>query len=487
MDVRITSTVTMFFGCCLIGACANQNSIFRVADTDKDKTETILIDAKQRPITVNTVTDNKKPMTCLARSADALSQAAASGNLKITQASGGSGELGFGDTEQVTSIAFRTQVTEAQQEFLYYLCQLRSNSVLTNAEVSSNLTHFQNTMLAMVAIDDLASSVRAKSPAADTQKTPPATDPKADAVKKAQSDADAAKKAVTTAATKVDADAKAVKAVTAVAGLKAPTDALTASLKTYDTKQKSYSTALGKVSAAIKAAKGDDSAIPDDVTAGTSDAADASKAVKSAYTKTTTAVAALAKVTDASKLDSAQSDVTKTITDYQASVKKSQAAEGTLQTALTAWNKASTDDTGKDAKSAKTAPSADGAAEPNASVAVANDVAIIVQTIVWQSFITEQCQKAMFENFKTTEDPVKQFCLWHLVKADEIREKQLLGSMVAGPGPRPPPPQYVAAPAIPAAPPGLFSTLNEQALEQALENAMKKNEEKKAAPDVPPK
>jgi len=44
------------------------------------------------------------------------------------------------------------------------------------------------------------------------------------------------------------------------------------------------------VSAAIKAAKGDDSAIPDDVTAGTSDAADASKAVKSAYTKTTTAV-----------------------------------------------------------------------------------------------------------------------------------------------------------------------------------------------------
>ena len=246
MDVRRLVQALAFFLCSLMGACANQNSIFRVNDTEASKTETILIDAKQRPITVNTVTDPKKPMTCLARSADALSQAAASGNLKITQAAGGSGELGFGDTEQATSIAFRTQVTEAQQEFLYYLCQLRANSVLTDSDVSSNLRHFQNTMLAMVAIDDLAASAKGKVPA-DSQKTPPTADPKlADAVKKAQSSADTAKKAVTTAGTKVDADAKAVKAVTAVAELKTPTDTLTSSLKTYDAKQKSYSTALGK-------------------------------------------------------------------------------------------------------------------------------------------------------------------------------------------------------------------------------------------------
>ena len=95
--------------------CANQNAIFRVNDTENNKTETILIDAKQRPITVNTNKDKQK--LCLARSADALSQAAASGNLKITQSAGGSGELGVADTEQVTSIAFRTQVTEAQQNF----------------------------------------------------------------------------------------------------------------------------------------------------------------------------------------------------------------------------------------------------------------------------------------------------------------------------------------------------------------------------------
>jgi hypothetical protein len=203
-----------------IGGCANLNSIFRKTDTKDGQAETILIDAKQRPITVNRVTDKNQPITCLARSADALSQAAASGNLKITQPSGGGGEAGFATAEQVQSIAFRTQVTEAQQEFLYTLCQLHANGVLTPDDVSDNLRHFQNTMLAMVAIDDLASASRAKAPAApapggDTAKpdTPDASDPKVQAVKSAQSDVDNGPNGVKTAGTTVDSKAKAVAAV----------------------------------------------------------------------------------------------------------------------------------------------------------------------------------------------------------------------------------------------------------------------------------
>jgi hypothetical protein len=415
MDAQILARTVVFFGCLLIGACANQNSIFRVTDTEAGKTETILIDAKQRPITVNTNKDKQK--TCLARSADALSQAAASGNLKITEGSA-SGEAGFADNETVTSIAFRTQVTEAQQEFLYYLCQLNSNGVLPDGDVADNLKHFQNTMLAMVAIDDLASSAKAKAGAADPQKTPPAADPKADAVKKAQTDADAAKKAVATAATKVDTEAKAVKAVKTVSGLKTPTDNLTAALKAYDTKQKTYSTLLGKLSAAIKADAGDEAKEPDDVTSGTSDATDAAKDVKAEYQKATSAVTAVAKVTDTSKLDTAQTDLTKALSDYTASVKQYEDAEAGLQKSLTAWNSATADEKKKSTKSAQTGQ---GTTDSSASVAVAQAVTTIVQTIVWQSFIGEKCQAAIFTNFGTTDSSVRDFCLKHLQDADTYR------------------------------------------------------------------
>lgn len=480
MDVRLLRRVNLgFISCVLATGCANQNSIFRVNDTEPSKTETILIDAKQRPITVNTVSDPQNPQTCLARSADALSQAAVSGNLKITQSSGGSGEAGFGDVETATSLAFRTQVTEAQQEFLYYLCQFRANNVLTNPEVSSNLTHFQNTMLAMVAIDDLANSVKPKA-GGDTQKTPPAADPKADAVKKAQSTVDADKKAVTNAGAKVDTDAKAVAAVTVAANLKAPTGALSASLKKYDTSQTNYATALSKYSDAIKADKGSDAAVPDDITSASSDASDKGKDVKTAYTKAAAAVTALAAVTADANVAAAQTSLKQALADYTAAVKKSQDVESTVNKNLTAWQSTGADGKSKDSNAAKAAP-ADGAGDSSASAAVANDVAIIVQTIVWQSFITEQCSKALFENYKTAADEVKRFCLVHLIRADDVRERQLLGSLVPSNSKPVSPLQPflapgVAAPGGPATPIQLFEFIDRGAIDEARANQIRSDQ-----------
>jgi hypothetical protein len=484
----------------LISGCANQNSIFRVADTDSNKTETILIDAKQRPITVNTVTDSKRPMTCLGRSADALSQAAASGNLKINQASGGGGEAGFAMAEQATSIAFRTQVTEAQQEFLYYLCQLRANSSLTDDDVSSNLKHFQNTMLAMVAIDDLADGARFKNATSDntlggnTDKPakPDPSDPKVAKVNQAQTDVDTGKSAVKNAKAKVDSTAAAVDKVTDPKDLTNTTKQLSDALKTYDSKQQAYAKALSNLSAAVKAAKGDAAKVPDDVTSNSSAADGAAKTVKDDYKKLTDALGTLAKVTDAKQLDAPKKDLKAALSDYETAVGKYETSEDALGKAITAWNGDA--GAGGSDKKASAKGATDGSSDGGASAAVANDVAIIVQTIVWQSFITEQCQKALFNDYQKLNGRVADFCLYHLYKADEIRERQLAPPSTAGqPGhPTSPPPPASAPPVIPAvvSPPPLFSVQSEAELERVLEEAMKKNaaaKPKAAPPASPPK
>jgi hypothetical protein len=471
--------------CATIAACgcANQNSIFRIADTDAGKAETILIDAKQRPITVNTVTDPNKPMTCLARSADALSQAAASGNLKIDQSSGAGGAAGFATSEQVTSIAFRTQVTEAQQEFLYYLCQLRSNSVLSDDDVSENLRHFQNTMLAMVAIDDLAGGARFKAAstggtptgATDQPNKPDPSDPKAAAVKAQQTAVDDSKNGVKAAASKVATTSKAVLAVTDPKALKKPTDDLLSALKTYDQKQKAYSSELAKLVTAVKATKGDGAKEPDDVTTDTSSAADSAKAVQAKYTEVANSIATLAKITDASKLAPAQKDAKTALADYQTAVGTYETSEDGLGKAILTWNTA----TGSAPKDPKTPSGQDPSADSGPSAAVANDVTVIVQTIVWQSFLTEQCQKALFVNFDKLDPSVRGYCLQHLQKADEIREWQLTHYAGMTAPPRSPPPLSaesipVVSQPSPQPPPPLFSLKEKPVLEQAFEEAFKK-------------
>jgi hypothetical protein len=241
-------------------------------------------------------------------------------------------------------------------------------------------------------------------------------------------------------------------------------------LKTYDGKQGSYSTALGKLGAAVKAEKGDAAKQPDDVTSATSDAAAAAKVVKSDYKTVTDDLAALTKVTDDSKIAAAQGSLKSALSDYKDAVSKYQDPENSLASALSAWNSAPSDDTSKPKPGAKPGPTN---ASSGPSDAVANDVAIIVQTIVWQSFVTEQCQRALFQNFKTTDPSVRDFCFDHLKKADDVRAQQLVPHLTANNGsPVSPPPQYVRLPTSPTQPSVLFSVDDKAHLEQALQNAM---------------
>jgi len=404
------------FTIALLAGCANQNSIFRVTDTETNKTETILIDAKQRPITVNTNKDKQK--LCLARSADALSQAAASGNLKITQASGGSGELGFADTEQVTSIAFRTQVTEAQQEFLFYLCQLNSNGVLDDGDVSDNLKHFQNTMLAMVAIDDLATAAKAAAPSAKptaADKTP--SDADATKIKSAQTKVDSAKKTQDAAQGTVDGElAKLWLAKTPQEGTKLATT-FNSDLKTFDSDRAKFVAALDDLQSTITASKGDSAKPPSDVTKAAAALATSSKTVKAKYGEVSKLLATLIKAQDTAHFDTAQGPALSAFTDYRKATDDEETKAEALQTALTGWVNAKEDSSPKsDPKNAASTESS-----PTPTAAVAQAVTTIVQTIVWQSFVGEKCQTALFTNFAATDPKMRDFCIKHLEDADAYR------------------------------------------------------------------
>jgi hypothetical protein len=382
---------------------------------------------------------------------------------------------GFAFAEQVTSIAFRTQVTEAQQEFLYYLCQLRANSVLSDDEVSANLRHFQNTMLAMVAIDDLAGGSRFKPAPTDTTPSgqtqtpapPDASDPKVAAVKAAQTGADDARNKTKKSGTAVDAAAKEVMAVTKVADLKSKTDALSAALKSYDGQQTAYSKKIATLQSAVKALKGADGKAPDEVNSAAATADEAAKGVKTDYKKVTDAVMALANVSDPAHLTAAQGDVKPTLDAYTKSVGIYLGNQDALKKAVVAWNgtaagddkkKATVADKGSDATAAVTAT-------------VANDIAIIVQTIVWQSFVTETCQKGLFENFNQLDVSVRQFCLDHMKLADRVRAVQLLGPLMVSGVPATPKSNLIPASSVPVTPSPLYELVIPQSFQPAADNA----------------
>jgi hypothetical protein len=132
--------------------CANMNSIFRQGRAGGD--HTFFVDARQRVVNVN-VDDKRRTKVCSEKFPDALAVAAESGKLSITNPQGFAGSGEFARSEQAGEIAFKTQLTETQQVLLYYYCQLNANGTISDADVENDLARFQNTMLAMLAVEQL--------------------------------------------------------------------------------------------------------------------------------------------------------------------------------------------------------------------------------------------------------------------------------------------------------------------------------------------
>lgn len=437
-DLRSVVGILVALGA--LAGCANQNSIYRVSDTEPSKSETILIDAKQRPITVNTVTDPKHPKLCLARSADALSQAAASGNLKFTQGTT-SADLGITDTEQVSSIAFRTQVTEAQQEFLYYLCQFNANGAISDDEVSDDLRHFQNTMLALVAVDDLAAA--AKNSAAQKKGTnAPATNtpsPEEQTVTKDAEAVNAAKTSAQSAITQAGTSLSAATTATTLAGAKTAADKLEEALKAVDSKLSDYANSIATLRAAIQQVAGAAAKEPDTVTQASSSVNTAFKPLQTDLAAAQNASTKVSVAADLTALTAAQQDLSTKVKAYTAAASAYDLKLNSLAQATSKYQTAALKAAQPAAKKAGNKnPGGGGGKEPsngsdqgsdagngnNNAADTPSAVANIVQTIVWQSFTTEKCLKWLFVDKVTLNDDMKKFCIDHLNKADDLRIKQ---------------------------------------------------------------
>lgn len=155
--------------------CANFNSIHRQFDTQRQKI--VAIDAKQRVVTVNrnntrsvdetgSFSDHTQavaPATgarlteiCVEQSPDVFSFLSSSGSLSV-EAKAAAVALAMAMAESGGSMGFRTQVTQAQSNLLYALCQFHANGVVSDKVVRTELRRFQNTLLGALAIEQLTS------------------------------------------------------------------------------------------------------------------------------------------------------------------------------------------------------------------------------------------------------------------------------------------------------------------------------------------
>ncbi len=142
----------------LLVGCGNAlwTSIWRDAALNSD--QVIAVDARQRFLHSQRDPDGVLHV-CAERSPDVFTAAASA-----LAASGSSADitaaLSASSSESAASNALRTQTTQTQAELLYRLCALHASGGLTGPELSAQLRRFQNTMLAMLAVEQLTGPAR---------------------------------------------------------------------------------------------------------------------------------------------------------------------------------------------------------------------------------------------------------------------------------------------------------------------------------------
>ncbi len=144
-----------------LGGCdANFYSIFRTTPngTGKAHSQLVVTDAKQS-ISLMQVDKDGTFRACAARSPDvfaALSQAF-SGSASADVAGKFSGALSGAGTSSESASAFglRTQLTQSQMELLYQLCIASLNKTITPDQLATELHRYQNTMVTMLAIEQV--------------------------------------------------------------------------------------------------------------------------------------------------------------------------------------------------------------------------------------------------------------------------------------------------------------------------------------------
>lgn len=153
--------------CLMLSGCGNFNSIWR--DSYVRNGSVITVDAKQRFL--RATADATGPLRiCAEKSPDVFSAYAGATSISGSY-QGVEAAFSGSNAEQAASIALRTQLTQAQGELLSRICDLHANGAITGAEVATQLRRFQNTMTAMLAIEQLTARSPVTTVALTTQAT----------------------------------------------------------------------------------------------------------------------------------------------------------------------------------------------------------------------------------------------------------------------------------------------------------------------------
>lgn len=159
----------------LMVGCANQNSIYRTFDISKG--ESPMVDIRQRAVLVapnKTVTEKfdkdgkltdkttleKGMFVCAEPSPDAMASLAYELAAKGGVPEKASGELAFAMHDSAAFTGIRTQSIQLLRDFGYRLCESHLSGAITSAQYDLLMRRFQKNTVALLAIEQLAGTVK---------------------------------------------------------------------------------------------------------------------------------------------------------------------------------------------------------------------------------------------------------------------------------------------------------------------------------------
>lgn len=157
---RKLGVLVISLGVFALGGCAELTSIQYEFGAWRNKVATI--DAKQRTISIQKLTggpNGDRLSVCVEQSPDVFSLLSGSFALSA-ETKGAVATLAGAIAESGGSLAFRTQVTQAQTNLLHSICQMYASGAISDQAVRTELRRFQHSLLGILAIEQLTSPGR---------------------------------------------------------------------------------------------------------------------------------------------------------------------------------------------------------------------------------------------------------------------------------------------------------------------------------------
>jgi len=151
----------------LLSGCANMTDFHIRENLSNGHATQTLVDAKTRAIIAvptSTSAFNGSVMAtlkfCAEPSPDALSAIAASANGSLSVKDKAQIAAAFQIAETASNIGLRTQSIQLMRDSMFRLCEQTASGTLTSVQFETMFRHFQNSMVAILAIEQLTGTVR---------------------------------------------------------------------------------------------------------------------------------------------------------------------------------------------------------------------------------------------------------------------------------------------------------------------------------------